>query len=357
MLFAARSFTLAKDPDRPGEFQDALRFDAEGGTVAVADGVASAIFSAQWAELLVESAVAAPPEPDDHDAFAAWLKARRQQWHERIDTTGLAWFQRAKLPLGAFSTLLCARIAPADAGFRLRAWAIGDTCLLHVRGGRLLRVFPIERAADFAADPVVLGSIDLNRDHLLRFAAIEADCATDDLLVFCTDAVAEWILRQIEADNPPVWDDFWKMTDAEWRDGLGQLRVQGLMRYDDATLLAVRVGAEAAAALPAIELPPPAAAAPAAPVPAAQDPAAEAAEPVVPAIVAEPAEPAVAEPILLPDDDWKGKLKTAGDKVSQEIDKAGNQLMRGLRTLGSKLAKFYHENVRPEKKPPEKHED
>ncbi len=252
MPFEARAFQLAKDPEHPGENQDAYAFDPERGVAAIADGVASAIFSGAWAETLVEAAVRQPPDPDETGHFAQWLADCRRQWTERIDTTGLAWFQKAKLPTGAFSTLLWAQLLPLEpdhagsfGGFRLLARAIGDSCLFHVRHGELLRRFPMAAVADFEDNPLALGSVDLGRDALMQFATLDVACYPDDTLLLTTDAIAEWLYRRVEADDPPEWSKLGEADSGEWVDEVHKLRAAREMRYDDATLLALRITSEA----------------------------------------------------------------------------------------------------------------
>jgi hypothetical protein len=334
-MFTYRAFTLPKDVEHPDEFQDAWRCDSQRGVAAVADGVSSALFSGPWADVLVEAVVAQPPPLDDAAAMAAWLAVRRQAWQAKIDVTGLAWFQKAKLPAGAFSTLLWVCLEGDGAEFSWRGHAVGDSCLFHVREGRLLCVFPIEKAADFAADPVAWGSLDLARDHLVRFASAQGKCQRGDLLLLATDAVAQWLLAQVEAGNPPVWADFLTMTDDEWRGGLERLRAQNLMRYDDATLLLLEVGVPAdAVAKKASSVDASASDAPEAPV-----------EPIV--VVAE--EDAAA-PILLPDDSIADKLKKTGDELAQGIEEAAEQVSTGLDRLKHGFVRFYRSYVRPDQR-------
>jgi len=162
-----------------------------------------------------------PPDPADREAFAAWLKTQREAWAASIDTSGLAWFQKAKLPLGAFSTLLWVEVSPLPkeqqqpglfGALRLRSYAIGDSCLFHVRHGELLRCFPLESAEQFQADPLVLGSVDLKRDGLISFSRLEEYCFPDDLVVLCTDAIAEWAVRRQQSGDPPEWMRYWYMS-------------------------------------------------------------------------------------------------------------------------------------------------
>lgn len=247
MRFEARVFRLAKDPEHPEQNQDALRVDPARGTAALADGVTSGIFSGPWAEILTEAVQADPPDLDTPGAFAAWLARARGTWSAAIDTSRLAWFQKAKMQQGAFSTLLWFALEPCDPSegtfgtYRLRAWAIGDSCLFHVRDGTLLAKFPIQSADELQADPLVVGSLDLRRDGMLEFETFEATCRSGDLLVLATDAVAEWALRAADEGEPPAWEQYWATTENAWRAEVASLRQAGAMRYDDATLALVRV--------------------------------------------------------------------------------------------------------------------
>mgnify|MGYP000941366418 CR=1 FL=1 len=261
MRFEARTFTLAKDAERPAENQDAFRLDLQRGRAAIADGVSSAIFSRQWAGILTESALDDPPDSDDSAALTRWLSGRREAWSAGIDTTGLAWFQKPKLREGAFSTLLWVSLDPPvdgrDEPWRLLAHAVGDSCLFVVRDGRWIRKFPIERAEQLDAAPVVLGSVDLNRDNLVAIHALEEVCLPGDLVVLCTDAVADWALRRDEAGDPPAWSDYWDMTPEAWTEEILRLRDDRCMRCDDATLVLLRALADepapaAPAAIPAV---------------------------------------------------------------------------------------------------------
>ena len=121
------------------------------------------------------------------------------------------------------------------------AFALGDSCLFQIRGGELVRSFPLETSAQFEADPIVLGSVDLKRDHLLEFAILDEMCYPGDELILCTDAVAEWAVRCYEHGEPPVWSDFWQMSEDDWRAGVVWLRQERQMRIDDATMLMLRV--------------------------------------------------------------------------------------------------------------------
>jgi hypothetical protein len=346
MPFRSSVFTLAKDAEHPGENQDVCRVDGARGVAVIADGVASGIFSRRWAEILTEAVVADPPDPADRPAFAARLAAWREAWAAGVDVASLAWFQKAKMRQGAFSTLLWVRLdmlEPTDParppGFRLRGHAIGDSCLLHVRGQEVLRTFPIQHSAELEADPVVLGSLDLGRDHLLEFRSLETDCRPGDLVVLCTDAVAQWALRGQEQGRPPSWDRYAAMDEAQWREEISDLRERREMRYDDATLAVLRVSDRPVetvhghcpefrdvrenGAVPLTGQGPPKQTA-AAPGPPSREPG----KPVPPLRPAAPVE--LIPPGEPAPQDWKTKLKSLSEEFADQV---GQQLSRGLEQL------------------------
>ena len=322
MQFESRVFTLAKDAEHPEENQDVCRIDAGRAGAAIADGVASAIFSRLWAEILTEAVVADPPDPNDQTALAQWLAERRAAWEAQIDVTRLAWFQKPKLREGAFSTLLWVRLpstasaeeedSQAPKTCRLRGFAVGDSCLFWVREGDVLCTFPVQAAEELEADPVVLGSVDLNRDGLLAFSSLDEECRAGDLLVLSTDAVAEWVLKRLESGDPPRWDAYWEMTEPAWREEVAGLRRERHMRHDDATLVLLRVCERAAAVE---ELPEEIA------------PTTESPE------IARPADvPSL--PAALFEGDWRGDWRDRLKSLSGELaDQVSEQVARGMKKV------------------------
>ncbi len=249
MRFDFRIFTLAKDPEHPEQNQDAFAVDPRRGIATLADGVASGIFSRSWATILTESMLADTPDPADKDAWRQWLAQRRAAWSARIDVNRLAWFQKAKLKDGTFSTLLAVRLLPVEGAspaesaspvesvspadgispdqppaWNIRGYAVGDTCLFYLREGKTVRTFPIETAAEFDADPLVIGSVNLSRDELVGFRNFEECGRPGDLLVHCTDAVAAWALRRSESGQAPAWENYWDMPEETWQAEVMSLR-------------------------------------------------------------------------------------------------------------------------------------
>ena len=332
MRFESRVFKLAKDVEHPDENQDACQSDAEHGIAAIADGVASSIFARQWARILTEATIAETPDPTDKEAFGRWLARRREAWNAEIDSYELSWFQKPKLREGAFSTLLWVEITPIDESdrqpqdpWRLQVFAVGDSCLFHIRQGELLRTFPVEKAAELEANPVVIGSVDLNRDELVQFNSFDAVCRPGDLLVLCTDAVADWALRLREAGNPPAWEEYWSKTEQAWHEEVTAHRNERQMRYDDATLLLLRVSDGVTDPQQAKQ------AAPAAEAAAGKK---RPGSPPVPAAATRP--------------EWTKKLKSFSDQVARGMEK----LKQVGESAGSTFRKYVDKFRSDDKNPP-----
>lgn len=248
MRFEYRTFWLPKDADETAQYQDAFALDAELGRAAIADGVSSAIFSGPWARLLTLAAVAEPPPLDDTAAFQIWLTEKRTAWANGVDTSKLTWYQRPKMIDGAMTTLLWLDLLPAETNqeglatrYRLQTFAIGDTCLFHVRESQPLYWFPLEGSAEFGLNPAVVASVDRRLDHLLEFKARSCECLPGDLLVLATDAIALWAIERQELGEGVEWPRYWQLSDDDWRAEIFALREAKKLRFDDSTLVLLRV--------------------------------------------------------------------------------------------------------------------
>ena len=214
MRFESQVFSLPKDLDDPDQYQDAFAIDTQRGLAAIADGVTAGIFSGLWARILTQAIVAEPPQLEAGD-FSDWLGRRRSVWRSGIDVSRLTWYQRPKMVDGGMTTLLWLQpLPPADdfdeavGQLCFQSFAIGDSCLFHVRNEKLLASYPMTNSADFELKPAALRSVDRDVDHLLEFQTQVFECQPGDVVVLCTDAVALWALTRYEAGETVDWQHY-----------------------------------------------------------------------------------------------------------------------------------------------------
>ncbi|MEJ2857908.1 MULTISPECIES: protein phosphatase 2C domain-containing protein [unclassified Saccharothrix] len=229
------------------ECEDSGRVRDTGGTVlaAVADGASESLLSGEWADLLTASLLdAAPDVLDDADRFAAALVDAGRSWRAWLDDyvagreaagRPIAWYEQPKLDRGPHATVLAARFASG----RWDAAALGDSCLFHVRDDRLECAFPLVEPGQFDNSPPLVNAFTRDTALLARHVRTASGrIEPGDEFFLCTDAIAEWFLREAGAGRRPwrVLRGFAADHDgfAAWLDAV---REEGLMRNDDVTVV------------------------------------------------------------------------------------------------------------------------
>lgn len=257
MFSQSRCFWHPKDTEFVKEYEDAFCISTDNGLAAIADGVSSAIFSRQWADILTRAVMSDPPDLTDGELPQTWLEDRRSEWKQAVDLSSLTFFQRQKLNDigGGYSTLLWIEMFLTEAGdnddgrpsFNLTGYAIGDCCFFIVRHGELIRKFPLEQAAEFDADPLTISSVNRNRDHLLKFHTVEMEAHAGDLVILATDALAKWAYQELEREQSVDWERIWSLSQEEWMQMVAELRQLPSgerMRVDDTTLVMLRLASQ-----------------------------------------------------------------------------------------------------------------
>jgi hypothetical protein len=191
------SATRPKPGNRAAENEDASAGD--GTRFAVCDGATEGWQSGEWASHLTQLFVRRPPTPAD---FADWLAAVRNHWKPPAPQEAVPWYAEAKRAEGSFATLLgvefrASKKTPGE--WAWKAAAVGDSCLLRFRGGRLLESFPLSSAAAFTNRPPLVPS---SPERTCPEPEWLAGCAEPgDVFVLATDAVAASLL----AGTDPAW--------------------------------------------------------------------------------------------------------------------------------------------------------
>lgn len=274
--------TVPKHDRTAAENEDAAAWCLGTRRFAISDGATDAAFSARWAAALAREWVAAGPSPGHDDlatALPRWLPELQQEWREGIPWERLPWYAEEKARAGAFATLLALEIAPFDPPVASpitdgesplestgwRAFAVGDSCLLHWRQGQLLTAFPLVHSRDFGTRPYLIGSQpDCNPELSVHCRVRSGSCLPGDHFLLATDALAQWLFREMEEGRWRLGElllheeasAFARLVEG-WRAAEG-------LRNDDTTLLHVQVGLDltgsgVAGSLPAgrpVETPP-----------------------------------------------------------------------------------------------------
>jgi serine/threonine protein phosphatase PrpC len=241
------AFHTHKRGNAPDEYEDAFAGDDATARFAVADGASESSFAAAWAKLLAEGFVAAKGRSWRD---LAWLGPLRQEWADEVDPRPLPWYADEKRDQGAYATLLgvvfrnMRREASENVAGTWRALSVGDSCLIRLRGGKLVRSFPLARSSDFDNQPALLGS----RGRPVDTPSQGIRCARGrwrrgDRFLLMTDALAEWLLRRNEQELRPADDIERLLAESSPQDAFAawieeRRKDQGL-RNDDVTLLVI----------------------------------------------------------------------------------------------------------------------
>jgi hypothetical protein len=252
-----RVLEATKAGNQAAEMEDAAApsqptvVEAEAFACAVADGATQGSHSGPWARALCDAFIAAPGAalsrlgdvvPAALSAFQAWEKDYLAQ--RASANRPLQWFEQEVMGSGAYSTLVGVQLdAIASGGAVFAAVAIGDSCLFHVRGGKVTTSFPLTAAAQFSSSPLLVASLPAANQRMGDgISHLKGEMAPGDALLLCTDALAAWILRETEAGRAPV-PELLGLLAAEDREAfaafLGRLRSEKLIRNDDVTLALV----------------------------------------------------------------------------------------------------------------------
>ncbi|MFC3574819.1 hypothetical protein ACFOZ0_16335 [Streptomyces yaanensis] len=226
--------------------------------VGMCDGATESVLARDWAHLLARSAAQHAWEDEQvfhsgpsFESFARNTVSLWEPWLEKYiaaraaQGNPLKWYEQTKLTAGASATLLMLRMDPVPGGsWRWRCAALGDSCLFHIRDGKILKSFPVEETDEFGVTPKLFNS--LNRDSALlsaRTLFAEGICASGDRLLLMTDALAHWFLSA--TDHARVLAELSEFSGPHdgprFSDWLQGLRVEGALHNDDVAVVRIDV--------------------------------------------------------------------------------------------------------------------
>jgi hypothetical protein len=139
---------------------------------------------------------------------------------------------------GAFASLAAVEVS-LDGSLEWWGVTLGDSCVIHIRGNRLLSSFPCQRPDDFDNQPTLISTQDERNDSLdANFFYRGGKGEHGDVLLLTTDAFAAMILGapgQIEGLRTALGS-------AETFSGfVAQARATSELRDDDVAVLAIHL--------------------------------------------------------------------------------------------------------------------
>src|SRR5439155_21369813 len=116
------------------------------------------------------------------------------------------WYAEQKAEQGAFAALVTLDVHEGDAADgRWISFALGDSCLVQVRGDQLLAAFPLAASAEFNDRPRLIGSAPNDPIETDDFRRSEGAWLAEDTFYLMSDAIACWFFKQVEAGRRP-WE-------------------------------------------------------------------------------------------------------------------------------------------------------
>lgn len=234
---AFRILSLPKTGNHPDENEDAAFARPDDLRFAVADGASEGWQSGPWARHLAGAYVANPPDPD---TFADWLAGVRRTFMPPAAAGPVPWYAEAKQAQGSYATLAGVQFVPTDEAWLWNGVAVGDSCLIHVCGGRMELSFPITDQAGFGTRPALVQSqtatspVPLWRD---------GRAAPGDLFLLATDSVAAYLLAAASSDDwLSLIDSLRTDLALDTEGGLADVLAAAQTRHnDDASLVVVQL--------------------------------------------------------------------------------------------------------------------
>lgn len=243
--FSARvsHFLMPKEGAGLGECEDAVGVNVEGRRFAVADGATEAFDAGRWARTLAEGWAGAGGARLTLKEFGAWVASEGERLRESWAGRELPWYAEEKARGGSFAAFVGLGFEGAGRELRWRAIALGDACLVQLRGGTILAAMPLGRAEEFdSRPPLVPSHAGALGAALARAATAEGAAEAGDTFLLLSDAAAAWFFK-LCGEQSPLLAEFDSRLAASDNEALAALvrreRAANRMRDDD--VAAVRI--------------------------------------------------------------------------------------------------------------------
>jgi hypothetical protein len=234
-----RQLLLPKLGHELSECEDAIAVDMQNYRFAVADGATEAFDSRNWAQRLAQHWVQ-HESASTVEEFREWVAAEGRELRDSWNGLSLSWYSEEKARTGSFAALVGVELDLNTDAPSWKAIALGDACLLHCRGGALLRSLPVSNSASFNSAPMLVASDPVFYKTSADSLVIDSGrCQNNDILFLVSDAAAAWYLERFEQnDFPDVLRD---NDEAEAAKFFENERCAGRIRNDDIAVIRLEI--------------------------------------------------------------------------------------------------------------------
>jgi len=242
-------FTMPKIGEQEADIQDACDWSEDKSLVAIADGASTSLFPREWANLLVKHFCRYDRESIESISqhWEQWLKPIQEEWRKfwlaEIQKKNAPWNVKAiRKENYASATCIGLKFRPiSETGEK--AWeaiAVGDSCLFQIKARENNFIaFPINKSENFKTVTDCFHSLPEQKSSPPKYQ--QGSYEESDIFLLATDALAEWIFKDLESGS-----DRWKnlisiSTSEEFKNFIQQLRGDNLIKNDDTTICRIKI--------------------------------------------------------------------------------------------------------------------
>lgn len=236
-----RQLLLPKLGQEAAECEDVIAVDTQSCRFAVADGATEAFDARNWATRLAEHWVqrSATLTPDE---FRNWVTDEGRELQSSWNGLTLSWYAEEKAGTGSFAAFVGVEVDLKSDSPSWKAIALGDACVLHCRGGALLKGLPLSRSESFNTAPVLVASNSSLHETSMRSVVIDSgSCESGDVLWLLSDAVASWYLQRLENGDVSAQELFHAESEKELNNFFDAERLAGRIRNDDIAIVRIEI--------------------------------------------------------------------------------------------------------------------
>jgi hypothetical protein len=235
-----RQLLLPKLGHEASECEDVIATDTQTLRFAVADGATEAFDARSWAERLAQRWVHTESTLALAE-FRNWVAAEGRELHDSWNGLSLSWYAEEKARSGSFAAFVGVELDLNTGVPSWRAIALGDACLLHCRGGALLKALPLSCSESFNPAPVLVASDSSLHESSMRSVVMDSGtCESGDVLLLLSDAAACWYLQMVETGSG-AHGLLATKPDDELNQFFDEERLAGRIRNDDLAVVRIEI--------------------------------------------------------------------------------------------------------------------